>query len=169
MSTVDLTDTSIAETTALLANIEYYRAMLGAVQVEAARCDYHFETLHRPTAGPQEFPDALRTIIQREILRARSRFLEPLKNPDTLERRLDDEEDSGDGYGMMWMNSVFAALRAQGIWVMPGPNATAQVDAVSGELRAARAQRRLEDTFALMDCLRTPTMEDASNTKPSID
>ncbi len=119
MSTVDLTDTDIAETTHLLVNIEYYRAMIGALQAEAARCDYHFTKRTQPPPFPQQLPDALCAILQRTILRARSRFMEPLKAPDRLERRLDDEDDSGDGYGMMWMNSILAALWAQGIWLLP--------------------------------------------------
>jgi hypothetical protein len=145
MNTVDLTDTAIAETTWLLANIEFYRAMLAGVQAEARRCDYHFIQGNDPPPFPQQLPKALSELLQRGILRARSRFLEPLTSDDCLERRLDNEHNRADGYGLRWMQSIFAALWAQGIWLTPGPDTEAKLDIICRESQEARARRAQED------------------------
>ena len=108
------------------------------------RCDYHFTRGNDPPPFPQQLPEALSALLQRAILRARRRFLEPLTSDDCLERRLDDEHNSVDGYGLMWMHSICGALWAQGIWPTPGPDATAQLDIICREAQVARERRKEE-------------------------
>jgi hypothetical protein len=172
MISVDLTDTTIAETTWLLANIEYYRAMLERLQNEAVRCDYYFTRGDQPPPFPQRLPDALCAILQRAILRARIRFLEPLTSDELLERRLDGEHSSADGYGLMWMHSIMAALRAQGIWLVPGPDATAQLAAIcreSEEAREGREKARAEESRDIDDLFDSVRLEVESNSEPRPD
>jgi hypothetical protein len=54
---------------------------------------------------------------------------------------------------MMWRNTLLSSLWAQGISLHAGPNATAQIQAFTEELRAGRVKRTLEDSQALSSLL----------------
>jgi hypothetical protein len=168
MSTVDLTTTEIAETTNRLANIEYYRALLRGLQMEAARCDYLFTKGSVQPTFPPTLPEELSTILQRAILRARRLFLEPLMSPQRVERDLDFEEDDATGYGMMWLQSLLAPLFAQGLWLIPGPDASVRLQAVVGEWRDTRARRREEETQS-RDRIDLAPFKETSNAIPPMD
>ena len=98
-------------------NTNYYRAMLGALQSEAARFGYIFSKDGGSNDSPG-LPKVLQESLALAVGVARESYLAPLKEKEKIERLVKREFTTG--YPQKMLEDVLGCLRNNGIALQPG-------------------------------------------------
>jgi hypothetical protein len=96
-------------------NTAYYAALLDALQIEAARFDYRFEKTSATPMLPAAFLDCLARAV---AARRRIHLYAPVSDAASDV----DDFDMADGFAQRLVETLLAALREQGIALLPGPS-----------------------------------------------